>query len=468
MIDEFLWTLRREEFDVTTSQALDVARALREIGFEDRWAVREAIACIVVGRARDRRRFDDAFQAFFGGSADTEPADFWARLPAGGFTDVEVETLRAVLVEAEGAEQPPVGSLVSLLGAGADFDRLLTRAAAALSIDAHSELQLGYEVHRFLRSLGADRAHTSLRRIRTLLVGAMGTRGAELADLVARELERAEGRARAHVRRIYDARVRDLRDQRRTRGIELTPFAAMDDTDADSVRAALRLLAEHFRGAARVRRRRGRRGVVDAHRTLRRSFRTAGIPVSLVRRRRVRDRPKLLLLCDVSDSVRPAVRFLLEFAVSAQELFENTRTFLFVSDIEETTRFLRRPGARSATHLAWIGMAAKGHNSNYGNALRTFEQRCLSEIDRRTTVVILGDGRGNYRDAAADVLDRIRERANALIWLCPEPRGHWSHGDSAMNRYAPKCSAALEVTCAADFQRVARQLVSRRSLAGLR
>jgi uncharacterized protein with von Willebrand factor type A (vWA) domain len=169
-----------------------------------------------------------------------------------------------------------------------------------------------------------------------------------------------------------------------------------------------------------------------------------------------------VLLCDVSDSVRAAAAFLLEFTYVAQELFARARTFVFVSDLAETTQLFAREPVRAAIARAWGGDVVRAsENSNYGRVLRTFEARHLSELDRRTTVVILGDGRTNYHDAAAEVLDRVRARARAVVWLCPEPRGQWAQGDSAMAVYAAKCSAAYEVRCAADLENAARALVAR-------
>jgi uncharacterized protein with von Willebrand factor type A (vWA) domain len=82
----------------------------------------------------------------------------------------------------------------------------------------------------------------------------------------------------------------------------------------------------------------------------------------------------------------------------------------------------------------------------------------MKQLDRRTVVAILGDGRTNYRDAAPGVLDRIRARAQSLWWLCPEPRGEWSSGDSAMIAYAKKCTHVLEVATVADLELAVQRL----------
>jgi len=131
-----------------------------------------------------------------------------------------------------------------------------------------------------------------------------------------------------------------------------------------------------------------------------------------------------------------------------------------VSDLGETTQLFAREPVRLAMAAAWGGGVVRvGDNSNYGRALRAFEDRYARQLDRRTTLVILGDGRTNYLDPAADVLERLRERSRSLLWLCTEPRGSWGQGDSAMASYAAQCSAVYEVRCAADLERAARGLL---------
>ena len=166
-----------------------------------------------------------------------------------------------------------------------------------------------------------------------------------------------------------------------------------------------------------------------------------------------------MILCDVSDSVRSVATFLLEFAYAAQELFSETRSFVFVSELGETTELFARHGVHRALAAAYGGgIVSVTDNSNYGRVLRSFEERSRTWLDRRTTVVVLGDGRTNYHDDASDALARIRDRARALIWLCPEPRAHWASGDS---RYARVCTTVLEVRSASDLESAARRLLVR-------
>jgi len=465
VVDELLWSLRRDGLAVSTAQAIDVGRAVRAVGVAHGDRVREAVAAIVVQRPRERRRFDAVFDAFFHG-ADVDGGrgrTLWERLEDRGFAAAELDALRELFAQLAASGTDGMAPLETLLDRGADLDRLLALADVTRQIDAHSGPQLGFQSHRLAAQVGAGRARQALTRIRSLLAEALGdTRGAALADALAAELDRAEEDVRAHVRRTYEARVAEAERQRGERTLGTTPFTALDDAEIEEVRRGVRSFAERLRGGARVRARRALRGRIDPHRTLRRALRTGGVPFTPARRRRRRDRPKLVLLCDVSDSVRAAAAFLLEFTYVAQELFSRARSFVFVSDLGETTQLFAREPVRVAIARAWGGQVVRsGDNSNYGRVLRAFEARHLRELDRRTTVVILGDGRTNYHDAAPEVLDRIRERSRALVWLCPEPRGQWSQGDSAMASYAPRCTAVYEVRCAADLEVAARTLVAR-------
>ena len=63
-------------------------------------------------------------------------------------------------------------------------------------------------------------------------------------------------------------------------------------------------------------------------------------------------------------------------------------------------------------------------------------------LDRKTTLLILGDARNNYNDPQAWALRLMRERVKGIIWLNLE--GQWGVGDSVMPLYAPHCDLVRE------------------------
>lgn len=460
VLDELLWSLRRGGLTIATSQAIDVARVAAAVGLEDRASFKDAVASVVVVGSKDQARFDQLFDRFFapGGGGGSS---LWDRLAARGFRPDEVGELRALLARIAASGGDRLEHLGALLQRGAELDRLLYLVAGARALDAVNRLQLGFATHQVLTRLGVSRAHQELSAIRVRLREALGDeRGNLLADALRSELDLAAEQARQHVAEAVERRNVDLARLQSAKSLTSTPFESLTDSEMEEVRRAVRRLAQRLRGGARVRARRSRRGRVDPHRTLRRSLRTNGVPFAPARRSRVRDKPRLLLACDVSDSVRTVARFMLEFVYAAQELFQRARSFVFVSELGETTSLFAMEPVDVALAQAYSGaVVSVADNSNYGRVLRAFEQKYLASIDRRTTVVILGDGRTNYHEDGADVLDRIRARARALLWLCPEPRADWQVGDSAMNRYAPRCTKVLEVRCARDLEIAARTLV---------
>lgn len=457
VLDELLWTFRRRGFTIATSQAIDAARAAQAVGFASREKLRDALSAVIVKRAHDQERFARAFDAYF---AREPRRDLWERLDALGFAAPEIDVLRELL-----RLLPSTASdrgLLTWLSRGAELDRLLSLAESEeMLAGMKNPLQKGFFVHRLLDDLGAWRAEKELLGLRLALIDALGAERAEaLVAALKRELDEATGDVRGFVN---EASARDEEEARAKDDPLGVPFASLDEREILRVRKAVRVFVERLRGGERVRRRRAKKGRIDPRRTLRSALATGGVPFELPRRARRRDKPRLVLLCDVSESVRGVAAFFLELTYAAQSLFSRTRSFVFVSELGETTDlFEEEPIAAALGRTFSGGVVPITHNSNYGRVFRSFEERVLRDIDRRTTVVVLGDGRTNYQAASADVLDAIRARARALVWLCPESRAQWAIGDSAMRDYAPKCTSVLEVRSARDLEDAARLLVSLR------
>ena len=97
---------------------------------------------------------------------------------------------------------------------------------------------------------------------------------------------------------------------------------------------------------------------------------TGGVPVRPIHRDKRRSRPHLVVLCDVSDSVRAASRFMLEFVYVISELFDKTRSFVFVNELDEVTR--GRGAMPAGDAVAHMVSASGGRGiTNYGRVFWT-------------------------------------------------------------------------------------------------
>jgi uncharacterized protein with von Willebrand factor type A (vWA) domain len=457
VLDNFLWILRREGFTISPAQAIEAARAAREVGLSDRGLLRDAVACVVVDAVEQRARYEELFEEFF--SLQARPhLNLPTRLLAQGFTRAELAVLRELLADFLSPEGR--ARLRALLSGGTDLDHLLASEAVKKHLSRlNGPLQKGFFAHQLIEELGIERARTALDFLKEGLTEMLDpVRAEEMVRALVRELERSERSVRERVEKHVAAA---MAAEQTISGPMSTPFALLAESEIDEVRRGVRKLAERLRGAARVRARHRRRGRLDPARTMRKTLSTGGVPFRPVRRDQRRDRPRLMILCDVSDSVRQASRFMLEFVYAIQELFDRTRSFVFVSDIAEVTRLFDERGVSEAVLQAAMSAVDTSHNSYYARAFLHFEQQFLNAVDRRTTVIILGDGRTNYQATGADVVAEMRARARSVLWLCPEPRSRWGAGDSAMPAFAAEATQALVVATGADLERAARELVVR-------
>lgn len=174
------------------------------------------------------------------------------------------------------------------------------------------------------------------------------------------------------------------------------------------------------------------------------------------------ERPDLVVLCDVSDSVRTTSQMMLLFTWTLQSLFGRVRSFIFVSELGEITRHFKDAKPEEAVDLAIANdVISLSSNSNYGHVFAQFARLHSGGVTRRTTVMVIGDGRNNFNEANVWALLDIKRRARRLVWIATEPATHWGFGDSEMASYARAVSQVLVVRTLGDLERVAAQLVAR-------
>ena len=223
------------------------------------------------------------------------------------------------------------------------------------------------------------------------------------------------------------------------------PFRDMSETEARELRKLVSRLAARLRSRAALRQKKGNGKILDAKSTLRANIQTGGVPFD-IRFKKKHLKPKFALVCDLSQSMRPVVEFMLRLMYALQDQVTRARSFGFYDHLEDVSdEFIgRRPD--EAIPLILHRFPYIPYGTDLGRGLADFCGEHLDAVDRRTTVIFLGDGRNNFNNPRLDLFEQVKRRARRVVWFNPEPRREWGAGDSDMRQYAPLCDAVHQVS----------------------
>jgi uncharacterized protein with von Willebrand factor type A (vWA) domain len=456
-LEDFAGLLRQNGLRISPAEVSDAAQATLLVGLEDRHAFRGALRATLVKRGQDAAVFDRLFELYFTGAKDLVDGlqgSLLDALSAEKLSELELEEIARLLSQMAPLTQALLQGRTDLLA------RILRQAT--LSVDFRglsSPLQKGFYARRLLQAAGGIKAETELQQ----LLASLKERGLDpdALELVSKKANRALQALEEAARRVADReqRARDP-EQKSAQSLLHRNISSLTPDEVQRMRTVVRRLAERLKARLSRRRKVRRRGKLSVRRTLRKNLSTGGEPYQLVFRARRPERPEIVVLCDVSDSVRNVSRLMLQFVYTLQELYARVRSFVFVSDIGEVTHLFKKMDVSSAVDLATAGKVINlAANSNYGHALKMFHSTWLGSITRRTTVIVIGDGRTNYNPPNAWALGELKRKCKRLIWLCPEEKSSWGFGDSEMPLYARHCHRVESVRSLDDLTRVAAELM---------
>ena len=450
---EFANILRKSGIRVSTAETIDSFVALEELSLEDREIFKDALRTTMVKRGEEIATYDHLFDLFWSGFYDNLRESFGQAtggMPEG--MDIE-DLLRAIaqLLQSGNAESGDLSDLARAL-LTTDLSQLenLIRMAAEQAGTSRIEnfLQVGFFSRRTLEQMGLEGAADQLRELADRLeqAGMSPEQIQALRNLIDRLLEAVRRSVRAYTERELQKQNHDYMEKFRRETLLEKSFYHLTEDEIRKMREVVERLAQRIKNILSIRKRRLKRGKLDLHQTLRRNMSHGGIPFELIFKQRKKDRPKLVILTDVSSSVANVSRFMLQFVYTLQEAFTKIRSFVFVAELGEVTPLFQEKDISDAIEAALEGGDAINvyTRSNFGYAFHHFWQNFLSAIDNKTTVLILGDARNNYNDPRAWCLRDIHNKAKNVVWLNPENPSAWGFGDSVMDKYLPYCDVAEE------------------------
>jgi len=448
---KFIAALRAEGVRVSLAESADAFLAVDDLGVLDRELFRLSLRATLVKEAADLPAFDELFPLFFDSSdappmsditEDMSPEEAQMLAQAMQMFNERLREMMEKLLRGEQLSEDELRQLGQITGLNR-MDDLRCR---------------GWMARRMQRAMQFDDVREAMREMMELMsqMGMSRERLEQIRELIQANQEALEDQIDQYVGR----RIAENKSQQPPMGSNLDdlldrPFGRLSDDDMQVLRHEVRRLANRLRSRIALRQKRAKTGQLDAKATIRANLKHGGVPLD-IKHRNHRIKPKLVVICDISTSMRYCSELMLGLVYALQDLVTKTHAFAFIDHLEYITPDFAGRDPDAAIDQVLIRMPPGHYSTDLGYSLTGFARGYMDMIDSRTTLIMVGDGRNNYNDPQLDIFKRMAERSRRTIWLNPEPPMIWGSGDSDMLHYASLCNSIAmastlnELTAAID------------------
>lgn len=480
-IIDFIAGLRAAGVRVSIAESQDAFNAVKCMGIFERADFQDSLRATLVKEAADRSIFDKLFPLYFGSEGPPllnliegmtpEEKNLLARALRALLEQMRRDEQRQGRQEGQRSNfsaQSQLNSLMQLLQwllqGQNPSQQELDQAAQQIGLSkANHPYQQQWMEQRLMRQLGLHLLQELMQQLQEMLEQLGMSRQAidelmkgieanqeALAEQIAQYVGASISRQRVENQPPQKQQAADLMHR---------PFQSLSESEADMLRDQVRRLAAQLRSRAALRRKRAKTGTLDAKKTLRSNLRYGGVPMELKFKSR-HLKPKLLLICDVSTSMRAVVEFLLRLIYELQDQVASAHSFAFIDNLESISEDFAEHPPDIAIDLVLTRLRPGYYNTDLGNSLNTLMMRHAATVDHRTTVIFVGDARNNYNNPRLDLMDQVKRRSKGIIWLNPEHPRQWGTGDSDMPAYLPYAAAVHRVSNLAELTAAVDRLLT--------
>ncbi|MGJ4951547.1 vWA domain-containing protein [Bradyrhizobium sp. HKCCYLS20291] len=450
-LHRFFRAARGAGVHVSPAESIDAMRAVASVGFADRTVLRDSLLLTLAKSEDEKKALGACFDLFF---AHVDPAQAEAKDDASqDMASNEAQGTPPSGQPAGGDANAELGPLAQMLLAQntADISAAIANASSAVGLsEIRYFTQRGLFSSRMLETMGIQRLRDDL--------DALTETNPALAERLQAGLDGLRDTVRDAVAQALALYGREETENLRHEILRNAQLSRIEPRQVAELRALIRQIARRLRERYSKPRKRQRRGHLDVRRTIRRNAAWGSVPFLTAWKRRHRDRPKIVALCDVSGSVARVSDFFLLLIHSLHDVVSDVRSFAFSGHLIEVSEILEQKSAEEA--MAEIMQKVGFGSSDYGSSLVDFEKQFMASVTPQTTVIVLGDARSNKLDPRADILKAISERAKRVVWLNPEGRMTWGWGDSEMPRYQTFCNVVRPCATAQQLERAVSDIVS--------
>jgi hypothetical protein len=480
-IIDFIAGLRAAGVRISIAESEDAFKAARCIGVLNRDEFQASLRTTLVKEASDRPIFDQLFPLYFGSDGppllnlmdDLSPEEkqLLARALRALLEQMQRDEHRREMQQRQRghpSSQNQINSLMQLLQwllQGQNPGRQTLDQLGQQSGLSHADhpYQQRWIEQRMQRRLGMQLLEQLLEQLPALLkklgmsqkaidelMDGMEANREALAEQISQQVGASIARQRAESHQNQKQDAVDLMNR---------PFKNLSEAEAQLLRDQVRRLAAQLRSRVALRQKRGKSGILDVKRTFRANLVYGGIPLALKFKTR-HLKPKLLLICDVSTSMRAVVEFLLRMIYELQDQVASAHSFAFIDDLEDISQDFAEYPSDVAIEVVLTRLRPGYYNTDLGHSLNTLMQRYAATVDHRTTVIFVGDARNNYNNPRLDLMEQLKRRSKRIIWLNPEHPRQWGTGDSDMPAYLPYAHAVHRVSTLAELTSAVDKLLT--------
>jgi uncharacterized protein with von Willebrand factor type A (vWA) domain len=439
-IVEFITAMRAAGVRISLAESADAFQAVDSLGIQDRETFRISLRSSLIKDNADLETFDTLFPLFFQTGSppplfnpNKEMTPDEARKLAQAlrqFSD-EIRKMLEKLMNGEPLNKYELQQLDQLINqsniSDLRYQNWLSRQMEQ-AMNFREVRQAIEDLAQMLRQMGMNRQRVE-----------------ELRQMLQSNQQALQDQIHQYAgQRIAENMSRQNRHDRMDNLYNL-PFHSLTEEEMHELRKEVRRMAAILRTRVALRMKRARNGLLDVKSTLRANLKNSGVPFDI----RHRDRslkPRIVLLCDVSTSMRYCSELMLSLLGEIQDQISKTHAFAFIDHLEYITPLYADYQPGEAIGKILHQMPSGHYNTDLGYSLKNFMDEFYDTVDSRTTFLIVGDGRNNFNDPRVDLFRDIAHRSRYTLWFNPEPLALWGSGDSDILKYQPHCKQVFQVS----------------------
>jgi uncharacterized protein len=439
-IVQFIVALRNSGVRVSLAESIDAFKAIDQLGVQDRDIFRTTLRTTLVKDKSDLPTFDELFPLFF---QSVEPPAM--DKPSEEMTPEEAEMIAKALREFS----DQLREMLEKLMEGKPLSKEeLEALEQQLNMDEVTDLRhQKWMANRMAQAMQFPEVREALEELMQMLaeMGMDPDRLEELRQIMQGNQQSLEEQLNQHVGQRIAENISKQERQEKADGLLNRPFEMLSEDDMRTLRQEVKRLAAALRTRLALRLKRARTGQLDVKSTLRANLKHGNVPIDLKHRDQIM-KPKIVVICDLSTSMRHISELMLGFLYSVQDQISKTHAFAFIDHLEYISVYFQGKQPHEAIPEILKSMPSGHYNTNLGYSLENFSHTYMDMVDKRTTFIVVGDGRNNYNDPQLEIFKDIARRSRNTIWLNPEEMNQWGRGDSDMLKYAPLCGKVFQVT----------------------